>query len=62
MGIAIEAKVPSAMSTRPMPYQALRVSVVSTMGAQRNFHACGANAAATTPPMASTLIPRPRAT
>ena len=62
MGIVIEAKVPSATRVRAMRYQVLRFSVVSTMGAQRNFHACGAKAAATTAPIASTQIRRSRAT
>ncbi len=62
MGIAIDANDPRATSARAMRYQVLRVRVVSTMGAHRNFQACGAKAAETTAPMASTPMPRSRAT
>ncbi len=35
------AVMPTAQSTTEMMYQVLRVSVVSTIGAHRNFQTCG---------------------
>ncbi|MBY0113559.1 MAG: hypothetical protein K2Y21_12115 [Phycisphaerales bacterium] len=40
-GIALIAVMPSAHRTTESRYHVFRVSVVSTIGAHRNFHTCG---------------------
>ena len=51
------AKMPMLVSTQAITYQRLRDSVVSAMGAHRNFQVCGSRPSATNPATCSTLRP-----
>ncbi len=49
--------MPSALTAHDITYQRLAVSVVSAIGAHRNFHVCGMKLAATSAAISSTDRP-----
>ena len=51
------AMTPAEVSVVPMTYQRLRVRVVSTIGAHRNFQVCGRKESAMSSPICDTAMP-----